>query len=148
MPEKKEEEEEPIDKMMKTGSKIALVDEIEDSGETTESQQLLQAFKKYKIKFHFLSDPIEKLAEKKKYKSKFDLAAISSRSSAFTEKLPILFKKGSFAHVETIDTFVSFKPEQKEKYREVVAMKAKEMGWRIKDGKFNHHFLFQLDKKV
>lgn len=127
--EKKEEEEEPVDALLKSGNKINLAHEIEDNNEVTDTQQLLQALKKYKIKFHLISDPIQKLAEKKRYKSKFDLAVISSRSAAFTQDLNQVFKKGAFLHVETIDTFVGFKKENQEKYREVVTQKAKDFGW-------------------
>jgi hypothetical protein len=64
-----------------------------------------------------------------------------------------MFKSGAFAHIETTDTMVMFKPEQKEAYRNKVIDKATSTKWAkagdMADGKgpFAHHLFFQLEKE-
>jgi hypothetical protein len=76
------------------------------------TRRLLPGFSMANVKIHFLSDDIEKLYTKQKYRDLFDIGVLSIHSNnKISKELNCMFKKGAHVHVETADMLVPLSKE-------------------------------------
>merc|ERR1712159_276634 len=92
------------------------------------TRRLLKGFTMGNIKVHLLSDDLQKLYTKAKYRDLFDIGILSMHSS-ISEDMNVLFKKKAKIHVETVDNLCSISKEARAKYREDVTAKCQKSDW-------------------
>lgn len=79
------------------------------------TRRLLDGFKKLNIKLNFITEDITRIFKKSKYENLFDTAVLSVNTNEFltSDDGMKVFKEGAKVHVETCDTLVCFKKEQR-----------------------------------
>ena len=146
---------EDIEKKLKTpGEQINLLDIDEGKNEVRKedegTRRLLQGFKNANVKIHLLSEDIDKLFTKSKFRNLFDAAALSIHSANHIDKEGYnnLFKNGSHVHIETSDYLCVLKKEQKSEFRDKIAAKCQKAGWKQSSAMpYKHHVLYEVHKE-
>lgn len=113
------------------------------------TRKLLEGFKMANVEIHLLSDDLDKVFHKKKFRDLFDIGVLSIHScSHISEDMSAIFKKGARVHVETADFLVPLKQAQKQEFRKRITEKALKANWReVSDPPYNHHLLFEIANK-
>lgn len=98
------------------------------------TRRLLDGFKKLNIKLNFITEDITRIFKKQKYEQLFDTAVMSINTNEFlgNDDCMNVFKPNAKVHVETADTLVLFKKEQRKEYRDGVIKRMTEGGhWKL-----------------
>ena len=106
----------------------------------------MPGFKVAKAKIHLLSDDLERLYKKEKYKNLFDIGVFSIHSgNVISEDMSVLFKKGSRIHIESSDNLVILKKEQRDEYKTKMNEKCEKAGLKkIDKTPYKHHMLYEI----
>lgn len=111
------------------------------------TRRLLDGFKKLNIKLNFITEDITRIFKRQKYENLFDTAVLSINTNEFlhSDDGMKVFKPGAKVHVETVDTLVLFKKEQRKEYRDGVIKRMTERGhWKLEKDMFGKvHLLFK-----
>ena len=122
--------------------------EVKPENEGT--RKLLNGFKQANVKFHLLTDTIDKLYTKSKYKELFDIGVLSIHSAnRIDNELMTLFKDGSKLHIETADNIVIMNKKQRVEFREKIAEKCEKANLKlVGTTPYNHHMFYEVKRDV
>jgi len=112
------------------------------------TRRLLPAFEVANVKIHLLTDSLDKLYSKSKYKDLFDIGVMSIHSAnKIDPELMVLFKDKAKLHVETADYIVIMKKEQRQEFRSKIQEKCEKANLKlIKEPPYKHHMMFEVSK--
>lgn len=151
----KTEEEKAMDAMKKMTGQMDLMQIDEGDREVKEenkgTRRLLNGFKMLNVQIHLLSDDLDKIFTKAKYKDLFDIGVLSSHSCNYVGKegsqINNIFKQDAKVHIETVDQLCIMKKEQKAEFRKKIVEKCEAAGWEAsKEVPFSHHMLYKVKK--
>ena len=118
-------------------------------GKIGEPRTVLKGFEMSKVKFHLLSDDVEKIFGKQKYAELFDVGVLSVHSANVIDNEDVnkIFKKGANIHIESSDQIVMMTKEQRVQFRQAVADKCVKAQWKqAEEAPYKHHMLYKVDK--
>ena len=118
----------------------------EDEG----TRKLLKGFVQCNVKFHLLTDSIDKLYTKSKYKDLFDIGVLSIHSAnKINPEFMTLFKDGAKMHIESADNIVIMKKEQRVEFRTQIAAKCEKANMKlVGTTPYNHHMFYEVKKDI
>ena len=121
--------------------------EVKPENEGT--RMLLKGFRQSNVKFHLLTDSIDKLYTKSKYKDLFDIGVLSIHSAnKIDPELMTLFKDGAKIHIESADNVVIMKKEQRAEFRAKIAEKCEKANMKlVGTTPYNHHMFYEVKKE-
>ena len=148
--EDKDEEAQLKRNMEPTKIDLSLIEEgkCEVKPENEGTRTLLKGFKQCNVKFHLLTDSIDKLYTKSKYKDLFDIGVLSIHSAnKIDPELMTLFKDGAKIHIESADNIVIIKKEQRAEFRTKIAEKCEKANMKlVGTTPYNHHMFYEVKK--
>ena len=102
------------------------------------------------VKFHLLTDSIDKLYTKSKYKELFDIGVLSIHSAnKIDADFTNMFKEGAKVHIETADNIVIMNKEQRAEFRSKIAEKCEKANMKqMSTTPYNHHLFYEVAKNT
>ena len=102
------------------------------------------------VKFHLLTDPIDKLFTKSKYKDLFDIGVLSIHSAnKINPELMTIFKDNAKIHIESADYIVIMRKLQREEFRAKIAEKCEKANMKlVGTTPYNHHMFYEVKKDL
>ena len=122
---------------------------VEVKKENIGTRKLLEGFNFLNVKIHLLTDDLNKLYKKEKYKDIFDVGVlgIGAADKMKEEDHQNIWKKGAKVHVETCDNLVIMKKEQRAEFRKKLDEYATGAGWKdCKEHPYDAHMLWDTGK--
>jgi hypothetical protein len=138
--------------MKPKGVNLAEIDEgkrdVKPENEGT--RRLLKGFTQANVKIHLLTDSIDKLYTKSKYKDLFDIGVLSIHSSnKIDTDFLSLFKEGAKLHIESADMIVIMNKKQREEFRIKMGEKCEKANLKVVGTTpYNHHMFYEVKKDI
>ena len=97
-----------------------------------------------------LTDDLDKIFNKQKYNSLFDIAVLSIHSAnKITESMNVVMKDKAKVHIETCDNLCVLKKEQRSQFRELIAKKCDSAQWvQMNSPPYMHHMFYEVNKDL
>lgn len=96
-----------------------------------------------------LTDSIDKLYTKSKYKDLFDIGVLSIHSAnSIDTDLTGIFKDGAKIHIESADNIVIMKKDQRAEFRAKISEKCEKANMKlVGTTPYNHHMFYEVKKE-